>query len=154
MFLSNAMMDWAGPRDPHPGLPGLWGGNMGHYYDEQMYSVFWGWGRERFISCGQVFWSGERDWAFLRTGDWVHFLRTGLRWVASLPRGAIVMSGPGLMQGPMSRFMALIQPLSLLIPEAPDTTKGREGKAVQSWSCPLLAVTLGRAGLVSHQLKH
>lgn len=65
MFLSNAMMDWAGPRDPHPGLPGLWGGNMGHYYDEQMYSVFWGWGRERLISCGQVFWKGERgeDWA-------------------------------------------------------------------------------------------
>ena len=89
-----------------------------------------------------------------RFSEKVKGVRTGLRWVASLPHRAIVMSGPGLMQGPMSRFMALIQPLSLLISEAPDTTKGREGKAVQSWSCPSLAVTFGRAGLVSHQLKH
>ena len=95
--------------------------------------VCYGEGGERFISCGQRF------------SEEVKGVRTGLRWV---------MSGPGLIQGPMSRFMAVMQPLSGLMSEAPDTTKGREDRAVQSWSCPSLAVTLGRAGSAPHQLKH
>ena len=56
------------------------------------------------------------------------------------------MSGPLLLLGPMSRFMALMQSWSLLMSMAPDTTKGKEDWAVQSSPRSSLTVTLG--GLV------
>lgn len=44
--------------------------------------------------------------------------------------------------GFMSRFMALTQLCSLMIFMAPDATKGREDRAVQSWSHISLLATL------------
>lgn len=50
----------------------------------------------------------------------------------------------GLLPGPMSRFMALMLPLPVLISEAPDTTKDREHRAVPSRSQPSPAEALPR----------
>ena len=50
--------------------------------------------------------------------------RIRLNRVASLPLRAMVLSGPGLLPGPISGFMALMQPQSLLMYNTPDTSKG------------------------------
>lgn len=48
--------------------------------------------------------------------------------------------------GSMSGFLALMQSLSVLMSETPDTTKGREDRGVQSCLSTSLATTLGRTG--------
>lgn len=53
-------------------------------------------------------------------------VRSGLRPVACLPPGVMVMSGSGLQPKPMS--VALLQPLSVLMSVAPVTTKDQEDK--------------------------
>lgn len=77
-------------------------------------------------------------------------VRSGLMWVALLPPRAMVLPGPAycwrpwLLLGPMSGFMALMQPQSLYMSMAPDTTKDWKDRAVQSWPHPSLAAALGR----------
>ena len=68
--------------------------------------------------------------------------------------GFITTQGHGEMSGPgLSGFMARMQPQAMLMSETLDTTKGREYRAIQRWSCPPLAATLGRAGLAPYRLK-
>lgn len=78
----------------------------------------------------------------------VREVRSRLRWVPRMPPGAMVMSRSGLLLGPM------MQPWSVLMPEAPDTTKGREDRTAElappltgcntreNWSCPSWAEAL------------
>lgn len=54
------------------------------------------------------------------------------------------MSGPGLLLGPMSGFIALLQLQSMLMSGDAVTTKSQEDRAVQSWTCPSLTATPGR----------
>lgn len=84
----------------------------------------------------------------------VEEVRSELRWVASLPPKAILMSGPGLLLGPMSGFMTLMQTQSLLMTMAPDATKGRKDRVIWSQPCPSLAATQGRTCPAHHLLKH
>lgn len=61
--------------------------------------------------------------------------------MASLPLRVVVMSGSGLLLGPMSESLAMMQPQSLSISLAPGTTNGREDRAVQTGPRPPLATT-------------
>ena len=54
----------------------------------------------------------------------------------------------------MPRSMALLQPWSVVMSVALDTSEGQEDKAVQSWPCLSLAAKLGRTGPAPHWLKH
>lgn len=47
---------------------------------------------------------------------------------------------------PMSGFMSLTQPRSLLMSMTPNTTKGQENRAVQRWSRHSLVEALRRKG--------
>lgn len=60
------------------------------------------------------------------------------------------MSVSGLLLGPVSGFIALLQPWSVMF-MATDIIEGQEGRAVQSWSCPSLTAALGRTD-TPHQL--
>ena len=53
-----------------------------------------------------------------------------------LTRPSKVMSGCGLLSGSMSGSMALLLSQYVLMSVTPDTTEGREDRAIQSWSCP------------------
>lgn len=53
----------------------------------------------------------------------------------------------------MSGFVALMQPRTVLISMAPDTTEGREERAVQTCLRTSQAATLGRTGLAPHLWK-
>ena len=59
-----------------------------------------------------------------------------------MPPRATVMSGPGLLLGPMSGFMTLMHPCSVLMFMALDTIEDQEDRAVQSWPHPLTDCTL------------
>lgn len=54
---------------------------------------------------------------------------------------------------PTPRFVAMLEPQSRLISNVSDITKGREYRAVQSWSYPSIAATLERTGPVAQWLK-
>lgn len=64
------------------------------------------------------------------------------------------MSGPGLLPGPRSGIVALLQLWTVLMFLAPDITEGLEDRAVQSWFHPSLAAAIGRNCPAFHQLKH
>lgn len=53
----------------------------------------------------------------------------------------------------MSGSLALMQPQTVLISMAPDTTEGREKSVVQSCPSTSQAATLRRTGLAPHWLK-
>lgn len=89
--------------------------------------------------------SSKSPWTCLRNNDKqismseeVKAARKGLMRVAWLLPRAVVMSWP---------------PCNLAL-VAPDTTEGREDRAVQSWPRPSLTATLGRIGPAPHQLHH
>ena len=86
--------------------------------------------------------------------EWEKEVRSRLRWMASLPPQTIVISGPGLLLGPMSRITILVQLRSLLMSVAPEITKGEVDGTIQTSPHPSLAATLGRAGPAPHRLKH
>lgn len=75
----------------------------------------------------------------------VKAVRSGLRQVACLLLGAMVMPGPCLHP---AVAMVCVDTM------APVTTEGWEGRFAQSWPHTLLTVTLGRTGLAPHWLQH
>ena len=65
---------------------------------------------------------------------------------------AVVLSMPGLLVGPTSGFMALMQLSSALMFLAPEPPKAE--RIVLNRTGPALAAALGRAGPAPHLLKH
>lgn len=139
----------SGQGDPYgPGLRGEITGPLGtlqhqadrHYQGEQMYGALW---KRQNNSCPVNRGISEEP----------KEVRNGMKWVAALPP-RVMMSWPGLLLGPISGFMVLMQPWFLLMSMAPAGTKGRENKAIKNWPCPSLAVTLGTNGPALHPWKH
>lgn len=60
----------------------------------------------------------------VRISEMVKEVENGLKQVVRLPPTALVMYGPGVLMGPKSEFIALMQPRSVMMSMAPDTSKG------------------------------
>ena len=91
------------------GPPGTLQGQAGQCcYVEQIYGVVW----------------GGRLMPYVRISEMVKEVENGLKRVVQLPPTALVMYGPGVLMGPKSEFIALMQPRSVMMSMAPDTSKG------------------------------
>lgn len=75
---------------------------------------------------------------------------SGMRWVAYLPPGTMVLFRPELRPRVMSIPMALLQPWSILISLAPVTTKDQEDRAELSWISSSLATEREQVGPEPH----
>lgn len=90
------------------------------------------WGTTTVSTC-TVWYGTERHNGSQDRGisEWEKEVRRRLRWLASLPPQTTVIFGPGLLLGPMSRFIILGQLRCLLMSVAPDITKGEVDGTIQ-----------------------
>lgn len=161
MVLPSARRDWEGQIKPHtgPGIhPELWGKSTRPphallvqkdrcYYGKQRYNVAYGWGR------GEEEGEGEDGSFYVDRGihdEELKVVRSRPRWVAWLLPRDIVISGPDLLPEPISALMIPMQPQTVMVSTASETTEGWKDRTVQNWPHPSLAATPGKTAPTHH----
>lgn len=127
MFLPSDIMDWERQKDSQAGR-----GQTAPGFEEKTEAHPGACGAKPVVTmivskCTVWYGRQKRDGSYLVDRDKseeVKAKRISLKRVASLPLRAMVLSRPGLLPGPISGFMVLMQLQSVLMYKTPDTSRG------------------------------